>query len=147
MYSEDCVFCREIVKGRKASIIFENDEVMAFMDIAPVEPGHVLVIPKDHFANILDIPQEIYLEVHRITKMLSPYVVRAVEADAINIGQNNGACANQRVFHYHVHIIPRFCNRELKWGRRVAKESELENVAEKIREEIVRNDGKIPMLR
>ena len=105
MYSENCVFCRDVIRDRRASIVYENDSVMAFMDIAPVEPGHVLVVPKDHYENIMDIEEPVYLEVHRVTKMISPAVVRAVGADAVNIGQNNGACANQRVFHYHVHII------------------------------------------
>ncbi len=147
MYSENCVFCREIVRKRRAAIIYENDSVVAFMDIAPVEPGHVLVIPREHYVNILDISEETFLEVHRATKLISPAVVRAVGADAINIGQNNGSCANQRVFHYHVHIIPRFCSRELKWGRKIAVESELQKIASRIKEEIHDPNGKIPELR
>jgi bis(5'-nucleosidyl)-tetraphosphatase/histidine triad (HIT) family protein len=147
MYSENCVFCRDVIRDRKASIVYENDQVMAFMDIAPVEPGHVLVVPRDHYANIMDIDEPVYLEVHRVTRMISPAVVRAVGADAVNIGQNNGACANQRVFHYHVHIIPRFCSRELNWGRRTMEDEELEQMAVLIRNEIADRVGRIPELR
>ncbi len=147
MYSKNCVFCRDVVRDRKASIVYENDSVVAFMDIAPVEPGHVLVIPRDHYANIMDIEEQAYVEVHRVTRMISPAVVRAVGADAVNIGQNNGACANQRVFHYHVHIIPRFCSRELNWGRKTAGDEELEEVAVLIRNELANDNGKIPELR
>ena len=147
MYSENCVFCRDVIRDRKASIVYENDSVIAFMDIAPVEPGHVLVVPKDHYVNIMDIDEPVYLEVHRVTRMISPAIVRAVGADAVNIGQNNGACANQRVFHYHVHIIPRFCSRELNWGRRTMEDEELEQMAVLIRNEIADRVGRIPELR
>ena len=147
MYSENCVFCRDVIRGRKASIVYENDSVIAFMDIAPVEPGHVLVVPKDHYVNIMDIDEPVYLEVHRVTRMISPAIVRAVGADAVNIGQNNGACANQRVFHYHVHIIPRFCSRELNWGRKTVEDEELEQMAVLIRNEIADHNGRIPELR
>lgn len=147
MYSEQCVFCRDVVRDRKASIIYENNNVMAFMDIAPVERGHVLVVPKEHFVNIMDIEEWVYLEVHRIARKLSPAIVRAVGAEAVNIGQNNGACANQRVFHYHVHIIPRFCDRRLEWSRRNARTQELDDAAGDIIAEINNTDGRIPELK
>ncbi len=147
MYKEDCVFCRDIVRDGKASIVFENNNVMAFMDIAPVEAGHVLVIPKEHYVNIMDIEEEIYLELQKVAKRLTPTIIRAVDAEAVNIGQNNGACANQRVFHYHLHIIPRICDRRLEWSRRNVKESELELVADKIRDEMKNPNGEIPQLK
>lgn len=147
MYSEQCVFCRDVIRDRKASIIYENNNVLAFMDIAPVEPGHVLVVPREHYVNILDIDEWSYLEVHRVAKQLSPAIIRAVGGEAVNIGQNNGACANQRVFHYHLHIIPRFCDRRLDWSRRIVRENELDEVAEKIRAEIQNRDGEIPELK
>ncbi len=147
MYKEDCVFCREIVKNGNASLVFENNNVVAFMDIAPVEAGHVLVIPKEHYENIMDIEEWTYLELQRVAKKLTPAIVRAVGAEAVNIGQNNGACANQKVFHYHLHIIPRVCDRRLEWSRREVKGDELELVAEKIRSEITNHEGRIPELK
>ncbi len=147
MYSEQCVFCRDVIRDHKASIVYENNNVMAFMDIAPVEAGHILVVPKEHYVNILDIDEWSYLEVHRIAKMLSPAIIRAVDAEAVNIGQNNGACANQRVFHYHLHIIPRVCDRRLEWSRRTVKGDELEEVAVRIRAEISNHDGRMPVLK
>lgn len=147
MYSEQCVFCRDVIRDHNASIIYENNNIMAFMDIAPVEPGHVLVVPKEHYVNILDIDEWSYLEVHRIAKKLTPAIIRAVDAEAVNIGQNNGACANQRVFHYHLHIIPRFCDRRLDWSRRTVGESELTEVAKKIKEQIRNHEGTVPALK
>ncbi len=150
MPHEDCVFCTEIIRDRKGSIVYENGKTVAFMDYAPVEVGHVLVVPKKHFENIFDIDEENYLGVHTVAKFIAPAVLRALDADALNIGQNNGPCANQIVMHYHLHLIPRFCEegsgnasehgrfarRPLNWGRKVVDRRELEKVASSIREEI-----------
>lgn len=133
MYDDECVFCRDIARQKKAAIVYEDDSTMAFMDYAPVEPGHVLVIPKEHYVNIFDIEYEQYLKVHRLAKRLSSAVAKALGADAINIGQNNGPCANQVVMHYHLHIIPRWCNRNLDWNRNIASEKELNDTALRIR--------------
>lgn len=134
MYEEDCVFCREIIRKRKAAIIYDDDFTMAFMDNAPVEEGHALVIPKNHFVNVMDINDEEYIKVHMLAKRLSPAIIRATGADALNIGQNNGLCADQRVMHYHLHIIPRWCDRKLDWQRKVVDDSDLEKVAKRIRD-------------
>ncbi len=147
MLSEDCVFCVDVIKGKKAAIIFEDESTMAFMDYAPVEVGHVLVIPKNHFENLLDIDEENFLNVQMVSKIIAPALLEAVNADALNVGQNNGICANQVVMHYHLHLIPRFCDgytgrassegrfasRSLSWKRRVVDRKELEAVANAIR--------------
>lgn len=147
MLSEDCVFCVDIIKGKKAAIIFEDESTMAFMDYAPVEVGHVLVIPKNHYENLLDIDEENFLNVQMVSKIIAPALLEAVNADALNVGQNNGICANQVVMHYHLHLIPRFCDgyhgsvspngrfasRSLNWKRRVVDRKELESVASAIR--------------
>lgn len=134
MFKNDCVFCHDIAKERKASIVYEDEVSMAFMDIAPVEEGHTLVIPKEHYVNIFDIEPDKFARVHEISRVLAKAVKEAVGADAINIGQNNGPCANQRVMHYHLHIIPRWCDRHLNWERIEANGDDLDQVAEKIRE-------------
>lgn len=134
MFQNGCVFCDDVARQRKAAIVYEDDEILAFMDFAPVEQGHTLVIPKEHFVNIFDIDSSSFAKVHEVSRVLSKAVMKAVDADAINIGQNNGPCANQRVMHYHLHIIPRWCNRHLNWERGVANGDELESVAARIRD-------------
>jgi len=134
MFKNGCVFCDDVVRQHRASIVYEDDYTMAFMDIAPVESGHVLVIPKDHFVNIFDIDSSRFAKVHELSRVLSKAVMKAVGADAINIGQNNGPCANQRVMHYHLHIIPRWCDRHLNWERGEADGDELDSVAGMIRD-------------
>jgi bis(5'-nucleosidyl)-tetraphosphatase/histidine triad (HIT) family protein len=133
MNRKSCVFCTEIVANRNAAIIYEDELAMAFMDNAPVEQGHVLVIPKSHYSNILDIPGDIYSAVHMVVKKLAPAILLAMDADALNIGQNNGRCANQRVMHYHLHIIPRKCGRQIEWMRKILTTEELDQTSQNIR--------------
>ncbi|WP_010917475.1 HIT family protein [Thermoplasma volcanium] len=134
MYEPSCVFCTEIIQKRNAAVVAENEYTIAFMDKAPVEPGHVLVIPKRHFINIFDIDDFYYIEVQKMVKRVSKAVLEALSADALNVGQNNGRCANQIVMHYHVHVIPRWCDRPFKWGRIEASFEELQNTAKLISE-------------
>ncbi len=133
MLDSNCVFCENIIKHKEAAIVTENEYAIAFMDYAPVEPGHVLVIPKDHFVDIFDINQTYYLEVHKMVRKVARATLEAMSADAINVGQNNGVCANQRVMHYHVHIIPRWCSHPLNWDRTEASFQKLQLIADQIR--------------
>lgn len=96
------------------------------MDKFPVEDGHSLIIPVKHFENIMDIERNVYLEIHDLARYVSSALMDVFEADGINIGQNNGECAKQMVMHYHLHIIPRHCGREIAWSRLDQSEEELE---------------------
>lgn len=150
MLREDCVFCNEIISKKDGSIVYDDDSTVAFMDYAPVEAGHVLIIPKQHYENVFDIDEQSYLNVHLVAKLIAPAILEALGADALNIGQNNGPCANQIVMHYHLHLIPRFCEdgsgesstegrfarKPLNWGRKIVERGELEKVADKIRQKI-----------
>jgi histidine triad (HIT) family protein len=136
MISENCIFCDIVSRKQPAYIIYEDSEVMAFMDHAPVELGHVLVIPKDHFENIFEIDEDKYRQVLRITRFVSIAVKNFTGADGININQNNGRCANQRVMHYHVHVIPRFCSRNITWERKSASRDEMLDLSTGISREL-----------
>lgn len=107
-FDESCIFCKIVQKQAPSSIIFEDDKVMAFLDIRPVNEGHTLVIPKDHYIDIYEIPQELIGQVHIVTKTVSLAVKQAVNAEGISIIQQNGKAAGQDIFHLHVHIIPRY---------------------------------------
>ena len=119
---EDCVFCQIVRKEAPASVVFEDVEVMAFMDIRPVGEGHTLVIPKQHYVDIYDAPEEVVANVYKATKRVAIAVKKATGADGISIVQQNGKAAGQDIFHIHVHIIPRF------EGRRMPRFSELTEV-------------------
>ncbi len=93
-------------KEAPANIVYEDDKVIAFMSIQPINVGHTLVVPKTHYKNIYEIPDEEVAHLYKIVKKLSHAVNKAVNAEGIRIVQNNGAAAGQVIFHLHVHIIP-----------------------------------------
>lgn len=105
--SESCVFCR-IVKGELPSIrVYEDDDLLAFLDINPVSRGHVLVVPKGHYETLLDIPEYVNSKMGPVLARIAKAAMAAVGADGFNCLQNNFAAAGQIVFHSHWHIIPR----------------------------------------
>lgn len=104
----DCLFCKIIKKEIPSSIIFEDDYTLAFLDIAPVNKGHVLVVPKLHSDDFLSTEDEVMDKLFKTVKRVSEAVVKATGAHGVNISINNGAAAGQVIFHLHVHIIPRF---------------------------------------
>lgn len=86
---------------------FEDADVVAFLDIQPVNPGHVLVVPREHFESLEDIPHSLATHLFDVAMQLAPVVKHVCGADGMNILVNSGAAAGQDVFHYHVHVIPR----------------------------------------
>lgn len=103
----DCIFCK-IIKGDVPCYkLFENEKVLAFLDINPVSLGHSLVIPKKHFLNIFEIDDDYLAEIMKVAKMISLKMKSNFEADGINIFQANCEAGEQAVFHYHLHVIPR----------------------------------------
>ena len=133
----DCIFCDIASKLSEAEIIFENEKVIAFLDINPVNYGHTLVIPKKHFDNFLTIPNDELAELTRLTQYIAGSVKRALKADGFNIISNNGLSAGQSVFHFHYHIIPRYENDFLMRPRTIEyKENEITLYSEKIKESI-----------
>ena len=110
----DCIFCK-IIKGEIPSYkIYENDYVYAFLDIAQDCEGHTLVIPKKHCVNSLDCDTEYYIKVQETVKKISEHYVNECGYTGVNIFNASGLDAQQSVFHYHVHIIPRYNNDDLK---------------------------------
>ena len=106
----DCLFCKIINKEIPAGIFYEDAETIAFLDIAPANFGHSLVMSKTHCKNILDCSDEIMAVVAKRVKMLAPKIMAATGADGINVTSNNEAVAGQIVMHMHWHLIPRYPN-------------------------------------
>ena len=104
--SEDCVFCQIIRKEASACIVYEDAQVVAFLSNRPVNEGHTLVVPKKHYANIFEIPEEEAAYLFRIVKRIAHAVRDAMGAEGIRLVQNNGWAAGQVIFHFHVHVIP-----------------------------------------
>ena len=104
----DCLFCKIIAGEIPAQKVYEDDTVLAFLDIHPVNIGHTLVIPKTHSVNLYETPNETLAHTMVVVKKLSIAIKKAVGADGINIEMNNEPVAGQVIFHTHWHIVPRF---------------------------------------
>ena len=104
--STNCIFCKIVQGGIPAIKVHEDDDTLTFMDIQPASPGHALVIPKTHAANLLEIAEADLVTVTRTVQRVARAVRKALAPDGIRIVQTNGTAAGQTVFHYHVHIIP-----------------------------------------
>jgi histidine triad (HIT) family protein len=106
----ECIFCNIKDKKAKAEIIFEDEYILAFLDIQPINYGHTLVIPKKHYDNFLTVPKDELNKITYATQFIAGIVKRSLNADGFNVISNNGSSAGQSVFHFHYHIIPRFNN-------------------------------------
>ena len=130
---EDCVFCKIARGGEQASHIYEDRNVTAFLDTRPVNEGHTLVIPKKHYENIFEIPDEELANLFKVVKKIAAAIMKSEKAAGIRIVQNNGSAAHQIIFHFHVHIIPEYEGQESHWDRKTIGQNELERVAARIR--------------
>jgi len=129
-----CVFC-SIAKGEiRAKIVYDDAHFSAFLDINPANPGHILVIPKQHYEVLPQIPDELLGAYMKLLKILAAAVFEATQAQGVNIIQNNGVAAGQAVPHVHIHIIPRFENDGIKlnWDAKKVTEKQLENLQSRI---------------
>jgi len=104
---EDCIFCKIINGEIPCFKIYEDDRVLAFMDINPISPGHTLIIPKSHAANLTEISDEDLAAVHRASKKVMSGIQTALNASGVACVQLNGRGVNQVVMHYHLHLIPK----------------------------------------
>jgi len=138
----NCIFCSIIKKELPASIIYEDDLSLAFLDIYPITQGHTLVIPKKHFSSLEDCDEETAKYLIAVTKKLNKAIRRSVKCEGVLNEIMNGEAAGQEIFHLHYHIIPRSKDDGFGWfypkGYRSKAEDRtiLDSVADKIRKEI-----------
>ena len=127
----DCIFCK-IVEGKIPSkIVFEDDHNLAFLDISPISRGHTIVIPKNHYFTLEDIPDRELKDVFQVVRKIAKVIYQKLQIDGYNILQNNFAAAGQVIKHFHIHIIPRIFddNRfKVKIPRNQASDEELNDV-------------------
>ena len=131
---DSCIFCKIIRKEIPAQVVYDNDLTMAFLDITPVNPGHVLVVPKAHYDDLLTTPEETLREVMAVAQKIAKAAVKGLHAPAFNVAVNNGRAAGQVVSHMHLHVIPRFEGDGYElWHGKPYEEGEAEKAAEAIR--------------
>lgn len=132
----ECIFCA-IVEGKIPSAkVYEDDQVFAFMDIAPANPGHLLIIPKLHYRNIFDMPAHVGSKIMEAAIPLANAIKDALKPDGLNLFQSNEPAAFQTVFHFHLHLIPRWEEDPLRlpWKPSEGDIEEITNIAAKIQQ-------------
>ena len=136
--SDECIFCKISKKEIPSKILYEDDTSFAFLDVYPASKGHSLVIPKNHYSNLLEVPEMELKEVIVVVQKIGAAVMKATGADGFNVIQNNKEAAGQVVHHLHFHIIPRFKDDGLKlaFGSKEAKHEELAKWESEIKKHI-----------
>ncbi len=114
--TENCIFCKIAAGEIPSAVLFEDEDFRVILDVGPAAKGHMLVLPKQHFANLYEMPDELAGKAFILAKKMARKMKKALNCDGINVLQNNGEAAGQTVFHFHIHLIPRYRNDMLKIG-------------------------------
>ncbi|MDD6202143.1 MAG: HIT family protein [Lachnospiraceae bacterium] len=134
MRKDDCIFCK-IANGEIPSkTIYEDEEFRVILDLGPATKGHALILPKEHFQNIYEIPQETAAKAMILAKKMATLITEKLHADGFNIVQNNNEVAGQTVFHFHMHLIPRYegDGQNINWIPGEPTQEELEKIKDEI---------------
>ena len=136
--STTCPFCKIAQGYASASMVYENSNVLAFMDLHPIRVGHTLIVCREHWENLYDVPEELLKEMIVVVKQVAVAVKKAVGADGVQIIENNGRCAGQVVMHIHFHVIPMFSEARKggRFGRVMENRNVLDELAQKIKENL-----------
>ena len=105
---DDCIFCKLANGVFETNKIYEDDEFTVILDAGPANRGHSLIIPKEHYANVYELPEDVAGRAFILAKKIAGHMTDVLKCDGFNIVQNNGEAAGQTVFHFHMHLIPRF---------------------------------------
>jgi histidine triad (HIT) family protein len=106
MVEAHCIFCRIIGGEEMVSLVHEDDRTLAFLDIQPMNKGHTLIVTKDHYETLFDMPEDLAAHCLAVARRIAPGIKRAMRAQAINIFSANGKAGGQDVLHFHLHLIP-----------------------------------------
>ena len=110
MTKDDCIFCKLANGVYPTNSIYEDDNFNVILDVGPATKGHALILPKQHYANLFELPDDVAGEVMVLAKKMATHMKEKLNCDGFNLIQNNGPCAGQTVFHFHYHLIPRYEN-------------------------------------
>ncbi|MGL4722278.1 MAG: HIT family protein [Desulfovibrionaceae bacterium] len=105
-----CLFCKIVSKELPVHLLYEDEHVLSFLDIAPITLGHCLIIPKEHYSNVLNTPKEFGAHLLHAIHIVGSAILQGMNTTGLNVNQNNGSLAGQVIFHTHWHLIPRYNN-------------------------------------
>lgn len=134
--NNDCIFCK-IANGEIPSkTLYEDEDFRVILDLGPATKGHALILPKEHAANLYELPEDIAAKVLPVAKKVANKMKEKLGCDGLNLVQNNGETAGQTVMHFHMHVIPRYENdgQQINWIPGQVTSEELEAVAKQIAE-------------
>ena len=135
---ENCIFCKIAAGEIPSTTLYEDQDFRVILDLGPASKGHALILPKEHYANIYEIPDELASKAIILAKKMAGIMTRALNCDGFNIVQNSGEPAGQTVFHFHVHLIPRYEDDQvgLTWNPGSLTEEDKEEVLRKVMAEL-----------
>ena len=108
MKDDNCIFCKLANGEIPSATIYEDDDFRVILDLGPATKGHALILPKEHFANMYEIDDEVLAKAFKLAKKMVVKLTDVLGCDGYNVLQNNGEVAGQTVFHFHIHLIPRY---------------------------------------
>lgn len=134
MKNDNCIFCKIAAGEIPSKTLYEDEKFRVILDLGPATRGHALVIPKEHYADLYEIPEETAGEAMKVAKKMAAVMTEKLKADGFNIVQNNGEVSGQSVFHFHIHLIPRYKGdgHILSWNPGSPSQEELEEVKQQI---------------
>lgn len=136
MKDDNCIFCKLAAGDIPTNTVYEDDTFRVIMDANPATKGHSLIIPKDHFANLYEMDEEVAAKAMKLAKKMAVHMKEKLNCDGFNLLQNNEETAGQTVFHFHMHLIPRYKNGKnsdiLTWSHETFTPEELAEIKEKL---------------
>ncbi len=134
MKDDTCIFCKLAAGEIPSATIYEDQEFRVLLDLNPATRGHALILPKEHFMNIFEMPEEWAAKAFALAKRMSGKMKEVLGCDGFNIVQNNGAAAGQTVFHFHMHLIPRYREdgQKIGWKPQEVTPEELDEIRDQI---------------
>ena len=137
MREKDCIFCKIIEGEIPSHTIFEDERFKVILDASPASKGHALILPKEHYADIYDIDEDTAACAMKLAKKLAVHMTEVLGCDGFNIVQNNHEIAGQTVFHFHMHLIPRYKEAKnadiLQWSHETFSQEEMKAICESLK--------------
>lgn len=132
MRDKECIFCKITAGEIPSNTIYEDEEFKVILDLSPAAKGHALILPKEHYADIYDIDDDVAAKAMKLAKKLAVHMTDALKCDGFNLLQNNHEVAGQTVFHFHMHLIPRYKNAKnndiLMWSHETFSSEEMAEI-------------------
>lgn len=136
MRDENCIFCKILNGDIPSRTIFEDEDFQVIMDVEPATKGHCLILPKNHYANLFEMPDEVAAKVLPIAKKVAAHLKETLQCDGMNLVQNNGEVAGQTVHHFHMHVIPRYEGgnaKDVTWSHSTFEAEEMDAIYNQIK--------------